>query len=189
MSSYPFTIAAWTYPSNGGIVASLGTVSGIDRHLMALSTATTKFDIQSNVGGSVGTATSSANFTTNQWTHVCGVFNSTTDRSAYLNGVLDGTNSTNVSFGSITRFYIGTRIFTTAGGFFNGSIAEVGIWNAALTAAEIASLADGITCDKVRPQSLVFYTPLVRNLQDLRGGLTITNNNTATVAVHPRVYT
>ena len=67
-------------------------------------------------------------------------------------------------------------------------MAEVGIWNAALTAAEVASLAKGMTCDKVRPQSLVFYAPLVRDLIDQKGGLIITNNNTATVAVHPRVY-
>ena len=70
----------------------------------------------------------------------------------------------------------------------DGRIAEVGIWNAALTQPEIASLANGMTCDKVRPQSLVFYAPLIRTLQDLKGGLTITNNNTATVADHPRVY-
>ena len=69
-----------------------------------------------------------------------------------------------------------------------GQMAEVGIWNVALTDAEIASLADGMTCDKVRPQSLVFYAPLVRELIDARGGLTITNNNTATVAAHTRVY-
>jgi hypothetical protein len=74
------------------------------------------------------------------------------------------------------------------GQYHDGQIAEVGIWNAALTADEIASLADGMTCDKVRPQSLVFYAPLVRELQDVKGGLTITNNNTATVANHPRVY-
>ena len=72
--------------------------------------------------------------------------------------------------------------------YMNGQIAEVGIWNAALTAAEVASLAKGMTCDKVRPQNLVFYAPLVRNLVDVKGGLTITNNNTATVAAHPRVY-
>ena len=70
----------------------------------------------------------------------------------------------------------------------NGDIAEVGIWNIALTADEIASLAKGITCDKIRPQSLVFYAPLVRNLQDVKGGLTITNNNGATVSNHPKVY-
>ncbi len=70
----------------------------------------------------------------------------------------------------------------------DGRIAEVGIWNAALTAEEIASLAKGMTCDKVRPQNLVFYAPLVRDLVDQKGGLTITNNNGATVADHPRVY-
>lgn len=69
-----------------------------------------------------------------------------------------------------------------------GEMAEVGIWNDALTAAEIASLAKGMTCDKVRPQSLVFYAPLVRDLIDQKGGLTITNNNGATVANHPRIY-
>jgi hypothetical protein len=69
-----------------------------------------------------------------------------------------------------------------------GQIAEVGIWNVALTAAEIASLAKGMTCDKIRPQSLVYYAPLVRNLIDQKGDLTITNNNGATVANHTRVY-
>ena len=70
----------------------------------------------------------------------------------------------------------------------NGLIAEVGIWNAALTAEEVASLAKGMTCYKVRPQSLVFYAPLVRDLTDQKGGLTITNNGGATVANHPRIY-
>lgn len=62
------------------------------------------------------------------------------------------------------------------------------MWNVALTAAEIASLADGMTCDKVRPQSLVFYAPLVRDLIDVTGGEIFTNTNGATVANHPRVY-
>jgi len=68
------------------------------------------------------------------------------------------------------------------------STAEVGIWNAALTAAEVAALAKGVTCDQIRPQSLVFYAPLVRDLVDQKGGLTITNNNGATIANHPRIY-
>ena len=67
-------------------------------------------------------------------------------------------------------------------------MAEVGVWNVALTAAEIASLAKGMTPDKIRPQNLVFYAPLVRNLIDQKGGLALTNNNGATVANHPRVY-
>ncbi len=67
-------------------------------------------------------------------------------------------------------------------------MAEIGVWSAALTQPEIASLAKGMTCDKVRPQNLVFYAPLVRDLIDQKGGRVITNNNGATVANHPRVY-
>ena len=104
-----------------------------------------------------------------------------------------GSSATDTSFIS-TEF--ASNALTIAGRFNNGTIglfavgriAEVGIWNAALTAAEIASLAKGMTCDKVRPQSLVFYAPLVRDLIDARGGRAITNNNGATVAAHTRVY-
>jgi len=78
--------------------------------------------------------------------------------------------------------------FASVNNCWDGQIAEAAVYNAALSAAEIASLANGMTCDKIRPQNLVFYAPLVRNLIDQKGGLTITNNNGATVANHPRVY-
>jgi hypothetical protein len=71
---------------------------------------------------------------------------------------------------------------------YSGRIADVGVWSTDLNDSEIAALAKGMTCDKIRPQSLVFYAPLVRNLIDAKGGLTITNNNSATVADHPRIY-
>jgi hypothetical protein len=69
-----------------------------------------------------------------------------------------------------------------------GQIADAAIWDVALTDDEAISLARGFKPFRIRPQSLKFYAPLVRTLQDLRGALTITNNNTATVADHPRVY-
>ncbi len=61
------------------------------------------------------------------------------------------------------------------------------MWQATLTAEEIASLAKGMTCDKIRPQSLVYYTPLIRDIQDLARGMALTNTD-STVANHPRVY-
>ena len=126
-------------------------------------------------------------YTAGQWTHAAGVWSSLSSRTAYINGGDSGTN-TNVQIAiSLTRAQIAANA-VVATNRMNGLIAEVGIWNAALDAAEIASLAKGMTCDKVRPQNLVFYAPLVRDLQDIKGGLTITNNNAATVAAHPRVY-
>jgi hypothetical protein len=70
----------------------------------------------------------------------------------------------------------------------NARVAEAAIWTAALTATEILSLNAGASPALVRPQSLVFYAPLIRDLQDVRGGLAITNNNGATVVDHPRVF-
>jgi hypothetical protein len=122
-------------------------------------------------------------FSPGAWNHACIVCNSSTSRVAYLNG-----NSTSSNANSVANFSI-LKIATLSGSLnFNGGIAEVGIWSAALTGNEIDSLVKGMTCDKIRPQSLVFYAPLVRDLIDQKGGLTITNNNGATVANHPRIY-
>lgn len=44
--------------------------------------------------------------------------------------------------------------------FHSGGMAEVGIWDAVLTDAEVAALARGVPPWKVRPQSLVAYWPL-----------------------------
>jgi hypothetical protein len=147
-----------------------------------------------NVGASVTTpglafgASTSTGVAAGTWHHAAAVFTSNVSRTAYINGGNSGTNTSSLTLNTPTSVVIGARYNTTLGFYFGGDIAEVGVWNVALTAEEIASLADGMTCDKVRPQSLVFYAPLVRDLQDVRGGLTITNNNTATVANHPRVY-
>ena len=121
--------------------------------------------------------------------HACAVVNSASNRVLYLNGTTTSTSTTNIGATAVNRINIGSRYYGgSLGGYQNGQIAEVGIWNAALTAAEIASLASGMTPDKIRPQNLVFYAPLVRDLIDQKGGLTITNNNGATVAAHPRIY-
>lgn len=130
---------------------------------------------------------------TNQWQHAVGTFNSSGQGRAYLNGSegiqLTGSPSIpSISPIGINSIHIGVRYFAGFTGYWNGRLADVGIWNVALTAAEIASLAKGITCDKIRPQSLVFHAPLVRDLIDTKGGLTITNNNGATVTEHPRIY-
>ena len=135
-------------------------------------------------------ANSTSAFSANIWQHGAAIFESNASRTIYLDGANSATNTTAANAaGASTEIFIGARRQNGAiAGYFGGDIAEVGIWNAALTADEVASLAKGMTCDKVRPQSLVFYAPLVRNLQDVKGGLTIANNNTATVANHPRVY-
>lgn len=129
---------------------------------------------------------SAASYTQNTWHHCAGVFPSTATRTGYLDGVASAA-AAGTSTITPTRLTIGVWI-TLSGDRLTGDIADVGVWSAALSESEIQSLARGVSCRRIRPQSLVFYAPLVRDLVDVRGGLTITNNNSATVAAHPRVY-
>lgn len=190
----PLTISCWFNSDNNGgnfgaIPVYIGDPATTNRYLLALFAS--KIEIVSrNAANANGTAISTSTFSTGTWTHGAGVYTSTSSRSVYFNGINEATNTTTISPSSITRIQIGRQEFNNNAGisWVDGRLAEVGIWDVALTAAEVASLAKGMSCDKVRPQSLKFYAPLVRDLQDVRGGLTITNNNGATVAAHPRIY-
>jgi hypothetical protein len=194
-NNVPFTLACWfntpnvtanqflfcLNPSNGEYwgISVAGAVAGDPVRLS-----------HSGSGVAVTGARSTAGYTANTWHHACGVFPNNSSRTIYLDGGNSATNTTAASFvTNATEIMIAARrLRGSIGGYYDGVVAEVGVWNAVLTAAEVASLAKGMTCDKVRPQSLVFYAPLIRDLIDAKGGLTITNNNGATVANHTRVY-
>jgi hypothetical protein len=140
-------------------------------------------------GASTPYSFTAATFSYNTWNHAAGVLSSNTQRAAYLNGVTGGPVDPSVcNFSSLPNVSIGSRYGTSYGLFANSRIAEVGVWSAALTAAELGALAKGVACKNIHPQSLVFYAPLIRELADERGGRSITNVNGATVFVHPRVY-
>jgi hypothetical protein len=190
----PVTIACNFYRktnTSGNVLFAIdnGTNAATGITVMSLPSASNVLLATSNDGSGPRSAQTTATYQLNTWNHACGVFSNTSNRTVYLNGGNNVTNTVTSNVTNQSNISIGARyIGGVVGLFADILIAEVGIWNVALTAAEVASLADGMTCDKVRPQSLVFYAPLVRDLQDVRGGLTITNNNGATVANHPRVY-
>ena len=185
----PLTLACWFRPTNVAdtrYVLSLGAANSNHAHSIYHS-SNILFAVSTDTASNQATRTISG--LSNTWIHACAVFSANNNRQIYANGTAGAANTNTRNPANIAAFRIGSVYFGGAIGFYaNANIAEVGIWNTDLTAAEIASLADGMTCDKVRPQSLVFYAPLVRNLIDAKGGLTITNNNGATVANHTRVY-
>lgn len=187
VSAAPFTIACWAFVNNTTstkALVSLNQNSGTNRFVLSMASATLRFG-DSGTGGAVTTGTQASN----TWFHACGVEVATNNRFCYRNGGNVGQNTTTRTVTSINALNIGTTINTNSiTQLLAGRIAEVGVWNVALTADEIASLAQGMTCDKIRPQSLVFYAPLVRDLLDAKNGLTITNNNGATATDHPKVY-
>ena len=189
-AAYPMTLAAFCKfndtGTNRSILAFGRTVTPFHRQVI-FRTNGNRFSAQS-VGASSQQANSNIHSTTTAIQHVCGVFASETSREIFVDGASEATQTTSTTLNDLDQPAVGARNVGSFGLFWDGMIAEAGIWTAALTAEEVASLAAGMTCDKVRPQSLVFYAPLVRDLVDVKGGLTITNNNGATVANHPRVY-
>lgn len=190
-TTYPVTMACWrNLPAFGspGVLMSLNANAG-NNDLIRLVVLNETGETNASVIASLvsGTSFSSAG-TANIWQHSAGRFTSSTSRQAFLNGVGGTPDTTDLTPTGINELLIGARRFGGAVGLYlDGSIAEAAIWSAALTDDEILSLAKGFTPDQIRPQSLVFYAPLIRELQDLRGGLTITNNNGANVSNHPRV--
>jgi hypothetical protein len=197
ISDAPFTLACWFNTQNAARNSALIQVGDFatGQRCILSAAGTGGQTARLVVQGSTTTATtsSSTTWTANTWNHACGTAASNSSFAIYLNGGGKNTNATNA--GAPSSAWSSTSIgvqqtngIINTGTYLDGFMAEAGIWNVALTDDEIASLAKGMTCNLVRPQSLVFYAPLIRNLQDVKGGLTLTNNNTATVANHPRVY-
>ncbi len=188
-SVYPVTFSAWAY---GTIDTAALTVMGwyqaatnqgfrilfagqaVNDPIRANLLTTTNYISQISPG-----------FTINTWHHVCGVFTSSTSRQIYRDGTAGTANTVDATPTSLTRILIGTHSGTE---YFNGYISDVAIWSVALNTDEINSLAKGFSAKRIRPQSLEFYTPLVRNLNDYSNSSSLTNNNTATAITHNRIY-
>jgi hypothetical protein len=188
-------MACWFYSTSSTtnqVLIDIDRSEAYGRYILNVNGSTAGKPVVANSGNNtvIPFASTTTGYSANTWTHAAGVFIGTSSRTAYINGGSPGTDTTTHSFRNPpTQILLGCLNYGTPIILFEGWMAEVAIWNAALTAEEVASLAKGFTPDQVRPQSLQFYAPLVNTLQDLRGARTITNNNGATVATHPRTYT
>jgi hypothetical protein len=189
-----FSMAAWINRPSLGTLQAVGFIESLNNYLGIYCPGNNTFQFLNANGG---TAYAQVNSNLTGFNHIAFTFNGTGSGNANrLKGYINGINQ-NLSFlgnpiptttsnsSGLENFRIG-RVQAT-GEWSTGSFAEIGMWKTTLTAEEIASLAKGMTCDKVGSQSLVYYTPLVREIQDISLGMTLTNTNT-TVATHPRVY-
>lgn len=189
------TLACWARATAlGNTLINLSDATGNSGglRLIQTGTGTRGTSIASgNVASIVDTTTGSP--TINTWGHYCAVF-TTAARSAYYNGANKATTTATSVASGFTRTQIGARrAGSVTDAFFNGRLAEVGVWNVVLTDDEVLSLADGAACSLVRPQSLVLYAPMIRNLADYSRTLfSFSTINTGaavdTLGVHPRIY-
>jgi len=188
VSAAPFTMSAWAKLNNSsgnrGII-SIGNASTNHRYILYMSTSFLLFYVQDSSGYN---QISYYGISENTWYHCCAVMESSSSRKLYINGINVSSSTLTMSPVGIDSLYIGAIHSSGVDGFMNGQIADAAVWNAALTEDEIKSLADGMTSDQIRPQNLAFHAPLIRNLNDTANGLTIVNNNSASVFNHMRIY-
>lgn len=189
-----FSMAGWVRRPQSGSIQFFGfSESGTSHRTDFIhSNDNSVYFVVSN--GSLALGATNKNLT--GWHHLAFTFDgSQSGNSNRLKGYFDGVAQTLSFTGTIPATTSNNALvdtlrigrYASQNGWSIGDYAELGMWQATLTAEEIASIAKGMTCDKVRPQSLVYYTPLIRDIQDLARGMTLTDTST-TVANHPRVY-
>jgi hypothetical protein len=139
--------------------------------------------------GASADSVSAATIGNGSWSHVAGTFNATTN-FVYLNGVQATGAAARTAPVSVSDTYLGAE--GAVGNYWSGDLAECAIWNVALTAADVAALALGVSPLFVRPDALIAYWPVSGqyapepSVMLAAAALTVTG---ATPAAHPRMFT
>lgn len=104
---------------------------------------------------------STAYSTADVWEHAGMACASTTSRFALHQGVKGTEDTGSQSVSGIDGSAIGCSRQASNTNFFDGALAQIGVWNADLDDDEWLALADGVSPLLIRPQSLVSYVPLI----------------------------
>lgn len=163
-----WTVCAWVNPD---VVTGVQSIVGRDdsgtpsRHWQFRLNGTTPEVIAFRKNGASYTpyTATSGTASAGSWAHFAGTMaGSGGSVTAYWNGSA-GTpvSTTSPASNDNVTIMIGARYVSTGvTNFFNGRIAHVAIWQAALNAAEISALAKGVVPLAIRPSSLYEYYPM-----------------------------
>lgn len=191
VTAAPVTIAAWFNPASEDTLMAPVTISSSDNDdgfQLALQGIGTQVVMASHGSSGVQASTSTA-WAASTWFHGCAVFASSTSRAAYLNGGGKGTDTASMTPTGLNRTNLG--VFYASGSYdpYDGLMAEIGIWDVALSDGEVAVLATGASPLLVRPGSLIRYVPGIRSTQERLVGTAWTVVFGAPgVGLHTRVF-
>jgi len=199
VSSYPFTMAAWLKPPEEykdwqGFVLSDGTETA--RYGFGPANYG-RWGIYVNAYEQRTAGGFSENYSRtspNDWAQATCIFNASGDRKLYVNGSGNlYSNGANIGATTLTDAdIIGIGFGPTAGSneLYKGGMAECAIWNAALTTAEIDTLASAVSPLFIQPDKLIGYWPLgglyTDSFNDILTGYNLTATNSPTIFDHPK---
>jgi hypothetical protein len=142
ITGYPFTFEAWSNFNTNGVGSGLVFISdssvsnkfygiqynGTNDKFRLVYQNTTFVALESTTIPIAGT-----------WYHVAGVFESSTSRKLYINGILESSSSGSVSFNNNVNneVLIGLLRKVSPTGYANGLIDDVRVWNTARTGVDI----------------------------------------------------
>lgn len=156
------TAACWIYPTSltpaySAIISkNAGTGSNFYQLFVKSNGKVAVYLVNGNYDG-----TGSHTLTTSNWYHVGFTYSSAAGGVGYVSGASDGTFAANgaISFSANPVLELANDL-PNAGRFYGGRMADVAIWNVALTAGEFAALASGQRPNMIRRASLLAYWPL-----------------------------
>lgn len=155
-----------TVVSTTGYMVSVSNGSASPQMMAAYLTAT-QFEAQAYDGTGNGEALQGS--AAADWNTGCASFVTTTSRYAYVNAIPGVQNTVSVSVSGLNTLTLGA-LNSAFGGYAGVTLARVAGWDVTLSDEEIASYAKGFSPRRIRPQSLKFYIPALRDLIEWRTG-------------------
>lgn len=129
------TIAAWVYANDTAsdkVVLDSRDANDDGIYIVVSNTETLRYELN----------TSNASYSTsraNEWIYVTATYDGTTQK-LYIDGSEEASNTTSQTISTTTNVKIGSRSFSSPVNYFNGNLANVAIWNRALSSDEINSV-------------------------------------------------
>lgn len=160
------SVALWAYPTaltNGKTLLGYDKGQGQAYNLSIGIITAGNIEFNTYDGASWFSASGlSSLLTANAWNHLVGTYNGTTLK-LYVNGTQTGTTATpsSLNYTGPNGLFFGDYDNNGLGAnFYSGRLADIGIWNTALTQGEISALARGVRCHVIRRPNLLAYWPL-----------------------------
>jgi len=145
LTGYPITMAAWfKTPSASAADECIMSVAdssvGTNQLRMIIENSTSKLEANGFDGTVVRAAASTTSVDDDEWHLGVAVFASSTSRKIYVDGVLEGTETSSQTMTAFDRASLAVTADSTPTAYFGGNIQNARLWSRALSADEVSLL-------------------------------------------------
>ncbi len=191
VTAAPFTVSGWSWTSDTTVDKSviwIGDKDSSNQYWELIIRSDEDIRWIARGGGAAQAAAGAGTFNLSAWNHLGAIERGATDRELYYNGSSVATDATSKTPTGADRISLGRNGSSTPTNYMDGRLAELAVWNIGLTDPEMALLGLGYSPLLIRPQNLIFYSPLIRDEDiDIVGGISLTPVATPTIGDHTRV--